>query len=194
MGGMSKGMEMGMMKGKGMSSKKMSGGMKKMGGGMMNGMGMKMMGKMPDASMENSSLPGFAGASHIYHIGSTGFFLDHADHLQLSTEQQKQLNQIKEAAVLEQSEFDRQIESAEHQLWSLTSKGQPDGSAIETKLADIGVLNSQKRFNFITAAGKAAQVLTKEQRDVLTGDMPAKAPEIPAEKKEADKHDHNEGN
>jgi hypothetical protein len=43
-----------------------------------------------------SALPGFPAASHIYHIGATGFFLDHAQHINLSAEQQVQLNKIKE--------------------------------------------------------------------------------------------------
>lgn len=183
--GMEKGMqmkEMGMMKGMDM------GGMSKMSGDsgmamgksemrkgmkMMGGMGMKMMGKMPDTSMATASLPGFAGASHIYHIGSSGFFLDHADHLGLSTEQQKQINSIKEDSVLSQNETDRQIESAEETLWKLTSEGEPDSEAIEAKLKEIAELTVQKRLQFISSVGEAARILTKEQIDLLTGEAPS---------------------
>tara|TARA_R110002096_G_scaffold385536_1_gene579375 strand:- start:11828 stop:12733 length:906 start_codon:yes stop_codon:yes gene_type:complete len=145
----------------------------KMGMAMMKqGMGMdhmSKMGKSPDASLEISALPGFPGASHIYHIGSTGFFLDHLEHLKLTTEQQQQLNGIKEKALAEQSEFDRQIEKAEEELWSLTSVAEPNTAAIQTKLAEIGTLTSQQRLSFISAVGMAAEVLSDDQRKALTG-------------------------
>lgn len=83
-------------------------------GGMMTGMmGMmnQMMGKgaMPAASpgmpmsppaTPPSALPGFSGVSHSYHIGSTGFFLEHAQHIGLSTDQQAALTKLKEQALL----------------------------------------------------------------------------------------------
>ena len=47
-----------------------------------------------------SALPGFPGASHLYHIGATGVFLDHPQHIALSTKQQMMLNQIKEQSAL----------------------------------------------------------------------------------------------
>lgn len=74
MGGMSgmQGQDMEAMPGKGMGM---------MGMGMMGGKGMGMMGGMSNNGMSGmqtpSALPGFPGASHIYHIGATGFFLDH---------------------------------------------------------------------------------------------------------------------
>lgn len=136
-------------------------------------MGMKMMGKMPNASMNVSALPGFPGASHLYHIGSTGFFLDHQGHIGLSTEQLEKLNQIKEASALEQNEFDRQIERAEEELWTITSAAEPDATAIEKKLADIGVLAGQQRLSYIRAVGKAAKILSEEQRKTLTGHSPS---------------------
>lgn len=139
----------------------------------MKGMGMRMMGKMPNSSMNVSALPGFPGASHLYHIGSTGFFLDHQGHIGLSTEQQEELNLIKEASALEQNEFDRQIERAEEELWAITSAAEPDATAIEKKLADIGVLAGQQRLNFIRAVGKAAKILSDDQRKMLTGHSPS---------------------
>ncbi len=66
--------------------------------GMMNQM--MGMGAMPAASpgmpmsppaTPPSALPGFSGVSHSYHIGSTGFFLEHAQHIGLSTDQQAAL-------------------------------------------------------------------------------------------------------
>lgn len=197
-GGMQMGMgKMGMMNMGGMSSDGASSdsggmsmgtggmGMKKM-GGMMDGMGMMMMGKMPDSSMATSSLPGFPGASHIYHIGSSDFFLDHGDHLALTTEQKKALNEIKSSTVLGRNEFDRQLERAEEQLWVLTSEASPDASAIEKALAEIGVLTADKRLDFIRAVGKAAEVLTDQQRGLLVGEAEAD----PDEKPQADPQDH----
>ena len=81
---------------------------------------MGMMGRRPGASGMTvpSTLPGFPGASHIYHIGQTGFFLDHPQHITLTAEQQTALNQIKEKALLADSSAERQIDEAEQRLWS----------------------------------------------------------------------------
>ncbi|GAA4469947.1 Spy/CpxP family protein refolding chaperone [Novipirellula rosea] len=156
-------------------------GMKKKGMGMMSGgmMGMKgmgMMGRNPAmksysmSSMNMSSaLPGFPGASHLYHIGETGFFLDHPQHITLSAEQQKQLNEIKESALLATATAQRKIDEAEQQLWQLTGADQPDINKIEAKAKEIASLNVSNRIEFIRAVGKAAEVLTDDQRQVLVG-------------------------
>lgn len=139
---------------------------------MKRGMGkehMHKMGKTPNASLGVSALPGFPGASHIYHIGSTGFFLDHMNDLKLTTEQQQKLNGIKEKALAEQSEFDRQIEKAEEELWSLTGSDSPDAAAIEKGLQSIGSLSAEQRLSFIRAVGTAAELLNDEQRAILSG-------------------------
>ena len=78
-------------------------------------MGMGGMSPAPGAAMSGmpqSALPGFPGVSHLYHIGATGFFLDHSDHIRLSNEQQMSLNTIKEKAVAAKSTTDAQIERA----------------------------------------------------------------------------------
>lgn len=139
-------------------------------GGMMKGMGMMMMGKTPDSSMAESSLPGFPGASHIYHIGASDFFLDHREHLGLNADQQKKLNEFKSDTLLKQNEFDRQLERAEEQLWVLTSESEPDGEKIKNALAEIGVLTAEKRLDFIRSVGAAAEVLTEGQRALLVGE------------------------
>jgi len=144
--------------------------------GMMKGMGMmnkgmEMMGMtkgMSGMSMP-SALPGFPGASHLYHIGATGFFLDHGEHVKLSTDQQSKLNQIKEKTSLEQATADRKVEEAEQQLWELTASDQPDAKAIEAKIREIEKLRGDQRMAFIRSVGDAAKVLTEEQRRVLTG-------------------------
>ncbi len=132
--------------------------------GMMSGMqGMQGM-KVPQ-----SALPGFPGASHIYHIGATGFFLDHAEHIGLSAEQQVGLNKIKDQALALKAASDRQIEQAEQELATLTSSDQPDVKKIEAKVREIAKLGSDQRVAFIKAVGEAAKLLTDEQRKILTG-------------------------
>jgi hypothetical protein len=131
-------------------------------GGMMGMMGM---GKM----QKTAALPGFPGASHIYHIGATGFFLDHPEHLQLTAEQQTALNHIKENALLDKATAERQIEEAEQELWALTGSDRPDAARIEAKVRAIEKLRGDQRLAFIRAVGEAAKVLTEEQRQTLLG-------------------------
>lgn len=155
--------------------------------GMMNMMGMMMnsmkeMSAMPATSpgmsmtMPQSALPGFPGVSHLYHIGSTGFFLDHAAHIRLSADQQAALKNIKEQALAAKNSSDRQIEQAEQELAALTGADQPDLQKIEAKIRDIAKLNSDERISFIKAVGEAATLLTDDQRKILTGAMQPAAP------------------
>jgi Spy/CpxP family protein refolding chaperone len=174
---------MGMMDMDGKMDMMMMGGMSggAAGGGMgMDGM-MKMMGMgsmpmggagSPAAMAMPSALPGFPGASHIYHIGATGFFLDHPEHITLTLEQQTALSQKKEQALLQQAQFQRRVEEAEQELWVLTAADQPDAAAIDTKVQQIAKLQGDQRIAFIRACGEAAKVLTDEQRKQLTGMLP----------------------
>ena len=142
----------------------------------MMGMG-SMSGGTPGA-MPQSALPGFPGASHLYHLGATDFFLDHQTHIALTTEQTAALNQAKEKATLAKSTADRVIQQAEQELWTLTSSDQPDITAIEAKTAEIGKLIGETRVAFIRAVGEASKLLTDEQRKILTGFAPP-APAAP---------------
>ena len=135
-------------------------------------MGMGAMGGGAAAGMSDSSLPGFPGASHIYHIGATGFFLDHPQHITLTTEQQVALNKIKDQALLAKSGADRAIEQAEQELAILTAADQPDLKKIEAKVRDIAKLGTDERIAFIRAVGEAAKLLTADQRKILTGFAP----------------------
>ena len=128
-------------------------------------------------AMPQSALPGFPGASHLYHIGATGFFLDHPQHIALTTEQQAGLNKAKEQALLAKSTADRAMEQAEQELWTLTAADQPDAAKIEGKIAEIGKLTGDERLAFIRAVGDASKLLTDEQRKSLTGFAP---PALPA--------------
>jgi len=144
-------------------------------------MGMGPMGSGTAGAMPQSALPGFPGSSHLYHIGATDFFLDHPQHIALTTQQQAGLNKAKEQAALAKSTVDRAVEQAEQELWILTAADQPDATAIQAKIAAIGKLHGDERFAFIRAVGDASRILTDEQRKSLTGFAPpAPAAAMPA--------------
>lgn len=146
--------------------------------GMMGKMG-SMGGKGGSSMAMPSALPGFPGATHLYHCGATGFFLDHQQYITLSTEQQMMLNQIKEKAALDKASANRSVQEAEQDLWTLTAADQPDNTQIEAKVAEIEKLKGDARLRFISAVGEAAKVLNDEQRKSLTGFAPP-APAAPA--------------
>ena len=127
----------------------------------------------------SSALPGFPGASHLYHVGATGFFLDHPEHLTLTMEQQTALSRIKEKALLEQATTQRKIEGTEQELWTLTGADQPIVDKVDAKVREIEKLRADQRLAFIRAVGEAAQVLTDEQRKTLLGQSPPAIPSTP---------------
>lgn len=135
-------------------------------------MGMGAMSSSAAGGMSQSMLPGFPGASHLYHVGATDFFLDHPQHVTLTTEQQAALNKAKEQALLAKSTADRAIEQAEQELWTLTASDQPDAAKIEAKVREIEKLRGDERVSFIRAVGEAAKVLTEDQRKSLLGQIP----------------------
>jgi len=142
------------------------------------GMGMMGMMNMGGGSgpMTASALPGFPGASHLYHIGATDFFLDHSPHISLTTEQQAGLNKAKEQSLLAKSTADRAVEQAEQALWTFTAAAQPDATQVEAKIREIEKLRGDERLSFIRAVGDASKILTDEQRKSLTGfALPASA-------------------
>jgi Spy/CpxP family protein refolding chaperone len=158
----------------GMSGQPAAGGMPMgPGGGLERMMGMGKMGGIPTPGMMVSALPGFPGATHIYHVGATGFFLDHNEHITLSTEQQTKLGQIREQALMEQATMQRKIDQGEQELWTLTASDTPDATKIEAKVREIEKARGDQRIAFIRAVGSAASVLTDEQRKQLTGLLPA---------------------
>ena len=136
---------------------------------------MDMMGMMNNIGNMNSigsssNLPGFPGASHIYHIGADGFFVNHhPQHIKLSIEQQTKLNQTKEKALMSSASSEREVDAAEQKLFLLTASDQPDISKIEAQLRTIEKLRVQQRLDYIRAVGEAANILTADQRAILTG-------------------------
>lgn len=175
-----------------MSQSPPAGGMPMQGGAPSGGMGMGMcmdcmgemgsMGGMAGASGAGgmagmsatppNALPGFPGASHLYHVGADGFFLNHPQHIQLSMEQQTRLGRIREKALLDRATAQRKIEEAEQQLFVLTGSDQPDIRKIEAQARAIEELRVQRRLAYIRAVGEAAQVLTDEQRRAVLGTAP----------------------
>ncbi|MFA5937721.1 MAG: hypothetical protein WC809_00070 [Sinimarinibacterium sp.] len=124
------------------------------------------------SGMPPNALPGFPGASHLYHVGADGFFLNHSQHIQLSTDQQMRLGRIREKALLDRATAQRKIEEAEQQLYVLTGSDQPDSRKIEAQARAIEELRVQRRLDYIRAVGEAAQALTDEQRRAVLGTAP----------------------
>lgn len=139
--------------------------------------GSDMMGRRPGMSgmAAASRLPGFPGASHLYHVGATSFFLDHPQHITLSIEQQTALNRIKEKALLDRSTSDRRIAEAEQELWTLTAADAPDAGKVDSQVRAIEKMRGDQRMAFIRAVGEAAKVLTVDQRLAVLGTKPQAA-------------------
>jgi len=153
-------------------------------------MGMGAMGGMnsPAAMATPSALPGFPGQSHLYHIGATGFFLDHPEHITLTTQQKQALAQRKQQSLLKQGEVQRQIDAAEQEMWQLTGADQPQIAEVEKKAREIERLRADQRITFVRAVGEAAKVLTDQQRKQLTGTAPAQSTADPAPMSMPDKN------
>jgi Spy/CpxP family protein refolding chaperone len=130
-------------------------------------------GGMASMSGPSSAMPGQAGASHLYHVGSTGFFLNHPRHITLTADQKLGLNRLKEKAMLDRASGQRQIDQAEQELYSLTGADQIDNAKVQAKIGEIEKQRAEQRMNFIRAVGEASNVLTNDQRQALTGTMAA---------------------
>ena len=127
-----------------------------------------------------SDLPGFPGASHIYHVGATGFFLDYSAPIKLTAAQQAALKGIKEKSIGDMAAAQRQIDQAEQDLWMLTASDRPNSMTLETKVRDIERLKGDQRLAFIRSVGEAARVLTDDQRAALLGRSVPQAPQMTA--------------
>ena len=121
------------------------------------------------AMATSSAMPGVPGVSRLYHIGATEFFLNHPEHITLTTKQQVALNRMKQKALLSKSTAQRKIEQAEQELWELTGADEPDAAQIQATVQAIEKLRGEQRMAFIQSVGEAAKVLTDEQRQMLLG-------------------------
>jgi hypothetical protein len=130
-------------------------------------------GGMASMSGPSSAMPGQAGASHLYHVGSTGFFLNHPRHITLTADQKLGLNRLKEKAMLDRASGQRQIDQAEQELYSLTGADQIDTSKVQAKIGEIEKLRAEQRMSFIRAVGEASNLLTHDQHQALVGTMAA---------------------
>ncbi len=134
------------------------------------------MGQQAGSASVLSQLPGYAGASHLYHVGATNFFLDHPEHIALSLDQQSQLGSLRTRSFLNRGEMNRRIQEREEQLWVLTSAEQPQYSLIDAKVREIEMLRSDLRLSFIKDVGQATSILTEEQRRAVLGHVVQGAP------------------
>lgn len=128
---------------------------------------------MSGMSGPSSAMPGQPGESHLLHIGSTGFFLNHSQHIMLTGDQKTKLNRLKEKALMDQASAQRKIDQAEQELYSLTGADQVDTSRIQAKVAEIEKLRTEQRMDFIHAVMNATNVLSHDQHQALMGTMPA---------------------
>ena len=119
-----------------------------------------------------ADLPGFPGASYIYHVGATGFFLDHSAVINLTSHQQAMLDGIKQKSIGALEATQLRIDQAEQELWMLTGSDRPDAMALEMKVLEIEKLKGDQRLAFIRSVGDAALVLTDDQRAALGGGAP----------------------
>ena len=126
---------------------------------------------MAGMSGPSSAMPGQPGASHLLHIGSTGFFLNHSQHITLTADQKSKLNRLKEKAMLDQASEQRKIDQTEQELYTLTGAEQIDNAKIQAKVAETEKLRSGQRMNFIQAVSQASNVLTHDQHQTLMGTM-----------------------
>ena len=115
-------------------------------------------------------LPAFPGSAHLYHLGSRDFFLDEAEALALSDDQQGRLKVLMETSILDRAEAQRKIEEAEGHLWVLTAVDAPDQGKIEAHVREIEHLRADDRLAFIRAVGEGARLLTAAQRAILGGE------------------------
>lgn len=131
-----------------------------------------------------SAQPGIPGVSHLYHIGATGLFLNHAEHLSLTTKQLAALNVMKQKALFSKATTQRKIDQAEQELWELTGADEPDTARIQSKVEAIEKLRGEQRIAFIVSVDQTTKLLTDEQREILLGTKePDAAPaDVPSDK------------
>ena len=135
--------------------------------------GQKRMLKRSAPASVNPTLSASPGASHLYHVGATGFFLDLSPRIALTADQQGALNQMKAKTLFSKSASDRKIEAGEQDLWLLTAVDSPSAVKITAKVREIEKERGDERIAFIQAVGEAAKILTPAQQAQLFDSGPA---------------------
>ena len=170
------GMSMGkpMPGGSGMSDDKMG----SMAGGGMASMKSKGMAAKPMAGASGQETP------HLLHVGAKDFFLDHQQHINITSEQKMQLEKLKSDASQQKMSSQAKIDRSEQDLWTLTSAAEPDSAAIDNKVQEVAKLRGDAQIGFIHSVSMASEVLTPEQRaQVIMPMSPAKGMKAPMAKK-----------
>lgn len=137
------------------------------------GMGSAPSSGMPGTSSPSSAMAGPAGVSHLRNKGSTGFFLNHPQHITLTADQNFGLTLLKEKARLDQALERRKIDRSEQELYNVTDADQFDNLKIPAKVTENGKLRGEQRVSFIRAVGEASNILTHDQHQAPMGTIPA---------------------
>lgn len=159
-----------------------SGDAKPMGGsgccGMSMGKPMPKAGGMADdkmTGMPSKSAKAMSGATtevpHLLHVGANDFFLDHAQHLGLTSEQKSGLENIKSNAMRQKVASQKMIDLEQQELWQLTSADQPNSAQIDRKVQEIAKLNGDQQIAFIHSVTEAAGLLNDEQKAAAVKSM-----------------------
>lgn len=142
------------------------------GGAMTSGSG-PAKGRMPRMTASTSAMPGQPGVSHLYHIGSQGFFLNHRKHITLTAAQTSAIGRLKEKAMLDRSTEQRKIDQSEQELFTLTSADQLDRAKVQARVSEIEKLRAAQRLSMIEAVVEASNLLTPDQQHALMGMAPS---------------------
>lgn len=115
-----------------------------------------------------ASLPSFPGNTHIYHVGSVEFFLDKIKTVNLTEHQQELLMQLQSRWQKKHMSYDENTAKNEQALWLLTAEAVPNATAIKEKMTQVANIEVTQRLFFIRSVGEAAEILTEQQRQILT--------------------------
>jgi hypothetical protein len=158
----------------GMADDKMSG----MSGGGMAPMKGKGMAAKPMAGASGQEAP------HLLHVGAKDFFLDHQQHINMTSDQKMQLEKLKSDAFQQKMSSQTKIDQSEQDLWELTSADQPNSAAIDSKVQEVAKFRADEQMGFIHSVSMASDVLTPDQRAQVVMPMsPANNMKSPMAKK-----------
>jgi len=133
---------------------------------------------MPGGNMPSKSAKAMSGSTttetpHLLHVGAKDFFLDHAQHLGLTSEQKSGLEDIKSKAMQQKVTSQKKIDLEQQELWQLTSADQPNSAQIDSKVQEIAKLNGDQQIAFIHSVTEAAGLLNDEQKAAAVKSMSA---------------------